>query len=214
MKSKSSAIFFFLSIAILLSGRAWAMTVSYDQKVSVGGNAVATIKVLSKDDLMRAESDFNGVKSMLFRNPKGTFSYLPEQKMAAQMPPALDRPNITRDIPKYMDFLNKNQGKKTGSETINGVECDVYSFVEPNIQKPGKAWIWRERSFPVKIEVEAAEGKTVIEMANINFTPAVQDSDFELPADAKIFNPMAGLGKTPDNAAANKVKAPVKTAKP
>ena len=195
MKSKIVTFFFLLSF--LVTSPVWAVSVSYDQKVSVGGNPVATIKVLFKDDLMRAESDFNGMKSILLRNKKGTFSYLPEQKMAAQMPAALDRPNITRDIPKYMEFLEKNEGKKTGTETINGVECDVYTFVEPNIKQPGKAWIWREKSFPVKIEVDAPEGKTTIEMANINFSPASQDSDFDVPSDAKIFDPTSGAPKLP-----------------
>lgn len=189
MKSKFSVFFFLLSLSVLFTGQALAMTVSYDQKVSIDSNPVATIKVLVREEQMRAESDFNGVVSVLYRNVKGTYSYLPQQKMAALLPAALDRPNITRDIPKYMEFLEKNEGKKTGTETINGVECDVYTFTEPNILRPGKAWIWREKSFPVKIEVDAPEGKTSIEISNVNFTPTVQDSDFELPSDAKIFDP-------------------------
>lgn len=203
MKSKFSVFFFLLSLSILFSGRAMAMTVSYDQKVSIDSNPVATIKVLVRDEQMRAESDFNGVTSVLYRNAKGTYSYLPQQKMAALLPAALDRPNITRDIPNYMEFLNKNEGKKTGTETLNGVECDVYTFMEPNILRPGKSWVWKEKSFPVKIEVDAPEGKTTIEISNVNFAPAVQDSDFELPADAKIFDPTTMF---PDNANDEKLK--------
>lgn len=191
MKIKLSVLFFLMSLSVLFNSSALATTVSYDQKVSVDASPVATIKVLVKDDSMRAESDFNGVKSMLFRNSKGTYTYLPDQNLAALMPRELDRPNITRDIPKYMEFLKNNKGEKTGTETVNGVECDVYTFVEPNIQKPGKAWIWKEKSFPVKIEVSAPEGKTSIEITNINFSPAVQDSDFQVPADAKIYDPAA-----------------------
>lgn len=204
MKSKFAVFFFLLSLSVLSTGQALALTVSYDQKVSIDSNPVATVKVLVRDDQMRAESDFNGVASVLYRNAKGTYSYLPQQKMAALLPAALDRPNITRDIPKYMEFLEKNQGKKTGTETINGVECDVYTFMEPNILRPGKAWVWREKTFPVKIEVDAPEGKTTIEISNVNFTPAVQDSDFELPADAKVFDPTTMF---PDNANDEKLKA-------
>ena len=64
MKSKFSVFFFLLSLSVLFTGQALAMTVSYDQKVSIDSNPVATIKVLVREEQMRAESDFNGVVSV------------------------------------------------------------------------------------------------------------------------------------------------------
>lgn len=197
MTFKNTFFSFLLFSMLTVSAQAWAVTVSYDQKVSVDNNPVATLNVLVQDDKMRAESDFNGVKSILYRNEKGTFTYMPAQKLAAQMPPMLDRPNITRDIPRYQEFLTQNNGVKAGAETVNGVECDIYTFTEPNINRPGKVWMWREKSFPVKIEVEAPEGKTTIEILNINFSPAVSEADFQVPDGVKIFDPMEAAPQLP-----------------
>lgn len=180
-------LFLFLSI-LFISGRAFALTASYDQKISMGGKVVATIKVQSKDDLLKAESDFGGLQSIMLKNKEGLFSWLPAQKVATKIPAALDRPNLTRDIPRYMEFLKENGGQKVGSEKVGNYETDVYTFNEPNIKKPGKAWVWREKNFPVKIEVQAPEAVTTIELENINLDAKIDDSNFDLPKDVKLLD--------------------------
>lgn len=191
----SKALFFFLFAAVL-SPSAFALTATYDQKISMGGNVVATVKVAAKDDLLRAESNFSGMQTVMLRNKEGMFSYLPVQKVATKIPPFMDRPNVTRDIPKYMEFLKSNGGQKIGDEKVDGKDTEVYSFVEPNIKKPGKAWIWKEKQFPIKIEVQAPEGVTTIDIQNVNFQPSLKDEDFQLPKDTKIVN-FPAPGQTP-----------------
>ncbi len=56
------------------------------------------------------------------------------------------------------------------------------------IQRQAKAWVWKEKTFPVKIEVDAPEGKTTIDIVNINFSPEIKDSDFELPEGVKLVD--------------------------
>ncbi len=188
---------------LLISTQAFAMTASYDQKISMGGKAIATIKVSTMDKFMKAESDFGGMKSVMLRNDKGVYSYLPEQKVATKIPAELDRPNLTRDIPRYLEFLKENGGEKIGSEKIGSYDCDVYSFTEPNIKKPSKAWVWKEKSFPIKIEVQAPEGTTIVELENINLNAKFQVSDFDLPGDVRIMN----FPPNPSSAAAAAVPA-------
>ncbi len=178
------AIFLFLAF----SSRVFAFSVSYDQKVSVNKSPIANIKVVVKDNNMRAESNFGGMASVMIRNESGSYSYLPAQKMATKLPASMDRPNMTRDLPHFMDFLNKNSGKKVGNEKLGEFDCDIYTFIEPTIKKEAKAWIWKQKEFPVKIEVDAPEGLTSVEMSNVQFEPKIDDSAFKLPAEAKVID--------------------------
>lgn len=203
------ALFLFTSFT-----QAWAYSVSYTQKVLVDKDPVATIKVVNQDENLRAESDFNGMSAIMIRNATGIYSWLPEQKVVTKLPAEMDKPNITRDLPKFMDFLNKNNGKKIGSETKDGKELDIYTFLEPNIQKEGKVWIWREKQFPVRIEVKADEGVTIVELSDINFSPAIEAAAFEIPKDLKILDLSAKPAAIQAEAApAQKKAAPAAKAK-
>ena len=183
-----------LGVLCGLNSPLFAFAVSYDQKVSVNQSPIATIKVIVKDEKMHAESNFGGMTSVMIRNESGVYSYLPAQKMATKIPASMDRPNLTRDLPHFMDFLNKNGATKIGSEKIAAYDCDIYKFTEPTIKKDAKAWIWKEKGFPVKIEVNATEGLTVVELTNIQFTVNPDDATFKLPADAKIIDLEKGPG--------------------
>jgi outer membrane lipoprotein-sorting protein len=178
----------FFSFLMSLTANAFAFAVSYDQKVSIENNPVATIKVAVQGENMRAESDFGGMKSVMLRNETGSYSYVPEQNAATKIPPAMDRPNLTRDLPRFMEFLNSNKGEKVGSEKVDGKDCDVYKFLEPTIQQEAKAWVWKEKQFPVKIEVPAPEGLTVVELYNIQFDPKLDAASFQLPAGVKVLD--------------------------
>ena len=201
--------FLILQGVIAANSHAFAFSASYDQKVSVSGTHIATVSVKVKEQFMRAESDFGGMKTIMFRNSKGVFSYLPEQKVATQIPASLDRPNLTKDIPHYMDFLKANNAVKVGSEKFQGYDCDVYKFIEPTIKKEGKAWVWKEKKFPVKIEVNAAEGLTVVEMANIKLDQDVPNTEFDLPKNTQILqmNPSRAVASAPQDAQTNAAPA-------
>ena len=180
-----SAVVAFTLFSNLNSGL--AMSVTFDQQVSVNGNTVATVKVWSKDDRMKAESEFQGMKLVMLRNDKGSFTYNALQKEATKLPKAVEKTNLTAQLPHYMEFLEKNQAVKSGTETIEGRECDIYKFMEPVIRRNATAWVWREKKFPVKIEVESPGGSTLIELKNIQFDVKMEESNFDLPADVKII---------------------------
>lgn len=165
-----------------------AFSVSYDQKVTVENNTVATIKVVVQDEKMWAQSNFNGMETVVLRNESGAYSYIPAQKMATKIPAAMDRPNLTRDLPHFKEFLEKNNGKKIGTEKINNQETDVYQFTEPTLQRDAKAWLWAEKNFPLKIEVPAPEGLTVVELTNIQFDPQMTSDQFQLPKDVQVID--------------------------
>lgn len=198
---------FLIALGILFCGlnaSASAFSVSYDQKVTLEKNVLATIKVMVQDDKMSAQSSFSGMESVILRNETGTYSYMPAQKMATKIPAAMDRPNLTRDLPRFMEFLKQNEGKKIGSDTIEGKACDIYQFTEPTLKREAKAWVWAEKNFPLKIEVPSPEGITLVELSNIQFDPKIPANQFQLPADVKIVDlettqPVAAPGQEEKN---------------
>lgn len=179
------------AVAVLLLSHAsslWAYAVSYEQKVSISNNPVATVKVIVQDKNMWAQSSFSGMETIVIRNAAGAYSYLPSVKTATKIPAEMDRPNLTTDLPNFLDFLKKNGGTKIGTEQVSGKSTDVYQFTEPTLQKEAKVWVWSEKNFPVKIEVPAPDGLTLVELYNIQFEPPIAANQFELPADTKIVD--------------------------
>ncbi len=193
MKKVLMFLVFIFSLSISLP-QLFAFSVSYDQKVTVENATVATIQVVVQDEKMWAQSNFNGMETVVLRNESGAYSYIPAQKMATKIPAAMDRPNLTRDLPNFKEFLEKNNGKKIGTEKINNQETDIYQFTEPTLKKEAKAWIWPEKNFPLKIEVPAPEGLTVVELTNIQFDPQLKTDQFQLPEDVQVID----LEKTQD----------------
>ncbi len=188
MNHKIKFLIALAALSLGLNAQASAFSVSYDQKVSVQQEVIATVKVVVQDDKMSAQSNFNGMDSVILRNETGAYSYVPSQKMATKIPAAMDRPNLTRDLPRFIEFLNQNNGKKLSSETLDGKACDVYQFTEPTLKRDAKAWVWVEKQFPVKIEVPAPEGLTTVELTNIQFDPKISTDQFTLPADVQVID--------------------------
>lgn len=180
--------FALLASTLFFSNAASAFSVTYTQKVSVDGEQIAEIKVWTKDELVKTESEFQGMKMQMIRNTEGVFSYFSAQNTATKLPKDMDRPNLTTEIPKYKAFLEKNNAKKSGEETVDGKTCDIFIYTDPMLKREAKAWVWREKDFPVQIEVDAAEGKTLIQIQDIKFDVAIQDTEFQLPAGAKIMD--------------------------
>lgn len=173
-----------LSFSFISNG--FSFSSAYDQVIKVNGKEVTTFKVKLQDKNIRVENNMGGTAMMIVRNDKGTFNYLKEQNIATKMPAELDRPNLADDLPQYKAFLEKNNAKIVGSEKVGAYDTDIYEFVDPTTQMKTKAWLWKEKEFPVKFEVNAPEGLTTVEMSNIVLGETYPATDFELPADAKI----------------------------
>jgi outer membrane lipoprotein-sorting protein len=184
--------FFFIAVLVYAllgpAGPAQAVTASYDQYVTLNGTPVAEIKVLVKGSWLKAESNFEGLQIIMLRNVQGIFSYYPAQKTATQIPREMDAPNVTVQIPDYARFLNENKARKVGAETIDGKECDIYKFIEPALQREATAWMWKEKKFPLQIEVLAPQGTTLIQIQNLKIGAEIPNSAFDLPVNTKILD--------------------------
>ncbi len=181
-------LFTLLAFSLAPLSQALAYTAAFDQKVSVQGQSVADFKVSVKDKNVRAESKFGNLTAIMIRNSEGAFSYLPEQKRATKIPDEMVQRNVADDLPDFEAFLTERKAEKTGAETVDGKQADIYTFKDPVSNETSRVWYWVEKKFPLKIEIDSAQGLTAIEFLNIQLEPALDDSLFKLPADVQLVS--------------------------
>jgi outer membrane lipoprotein-sorting protein len=119
--------------------------------------------------------------------------------------------NITENTAYKMDMSqvpdnpteNEDQIHPTyiGTDTFDGHLCDVWQWTEQvagagtsTENVTSKVWVWKDKSFPVKMESTISSGTTTIEYRNIVFG-TLSDSLFQLPAGVQITS-MPGMGGT------------------
>lgn len=191
----SFALLIFFSISNL-----FAYAVSFDQKITVNDSPIADFKVLVQDKNVRTEASYNGMNIVTVRNENGVFHYYPEQKTAQKIPASMIKPNLTDDIANFGAYLEKNKAVVVGSEKVGDKDADIYQYKDETSQADTKVWMWKEKNFPLKIEVASGEGATVVEFNNIQFDPAVDPVSFQIPADVNIMelpDPSAAAAATP-----------------
>jgi prepilin-type processing-associated H-X9-DG protein len=108
---------------------------------------------------------------------KTMYMYMPAQNLAyltnfAQAP-SNPAENSNQIMPTYL-----------GTETIDGKLCDVYQYTFEGAS--AKQWVWKEKSFPIRMESTTSGGTSVLEYKNIVFG-TLSDSLFQLPAGVQIM---------------------------
>jgi len=111
--------------------------------------------------------------------------------------------NPLADADDFEDFIDQNEMKKVGKETVQGYKCDVYegSFVMDEEQAPMamKFWYSTKLEYPVKTEMQLPapmSGTTVSMLENIK-TGNQPASLFEIPSgytEAASMQEAMGLG--------------------
>ena len=166
-----------------------AFFASYEQSITMTDDVVSTSKVMIKDEKLRIESSAGGVTQVLIRNSQGMYSYSPEQKLALKLPDVLFPMGPTDDPEHYLEQLKDQEAVVIGTETIRGYICNVYQFQNPNEDSTTTAWIWTERGFPVRVEMESPRGTTTVELTNIDLDTEIPDAAFEFPPDVNVLDP-------------------------
>ena len=169
-----------------VTGEAAAFSASYDQKTTQGRN-VMTGKVSLKDELFRMETTANGQTAVVLHNREGTFTVMPSEGMA--MKTALHPgQGPVRGADNYAQYLQQHHAERIGSETIDGRACEIYRFSDPEAGGMVTAWVWTEKMFPVRYEVDGSDGKTLVELSNIQLGAQIPDADFQLPAGVAVMD--------------------------
>ena len=179
----------------LAAGEASAFSVSYDQKVTQG-RQVYQAKVSLKDQLFRMETTAGGQTSVILHNREGTYTVMPSEGMAMKMPALRPGQQPVRGAENYAQYLQQQHAERIGAETIDGHACEIYHFTDPDTGGMVTAWVWTERMFPIRLETEDSDGKTLAELSNIQLNANIPDAAFELPAGVTVMD-MGALMKTP-----------------
>ena len=138
---------------------------------------------------MKIDTTINGQRLIsIFDLSKGELiSYMPGEKMAMKMnvEEYQGQDNITPM--DYVKQLDKNEFVLTGSEKVNGMECQVIQIA--NGTSLFKQWISVEYGIVVKVEEDHDGQKTVMEFTNLKVGPgSVSDDIFAFPQDLEIFD--------------------------
>jgi outer membrane lipoprotein-sorting protein len=94
-------------------------------------------------------------------------------------------PIIADVLHEGLQGLSQYHPQTTGTETIDGKLCLVVEYTVQGLST--KAWIWQEYGFPLKVVTETAQGTTMVEYKNIDFS-GIPDSEFQLPPGVQIMD--------------------------
>jgi len=159
--------------------------VKYDQVMTTSGQTQSiTMKIYMKDAWLSDKMKFRyeiseGGQTMIYLIDLATrtyYWYLPQENIAYKMDMGQAPENPVENAEQIIPV-------KVGTETVDGKLCDVYQWTFEGSST--KQWIWKEKSFPVKMEATTSSGTTIIEYKNIVFGP-LADSLFQLPAGVQI----------------------------
>jgi len=177
-----------IALGVCAAGaQAEAFSVSYDQTVTQG-RQVMTSKVSMKDEMFRMDMTAEGQATVTLHNANGTYTYMPAEGMAMKLPGlnASSRPIEHAD--NYAGYLKERQAQRIRAETVDGHPCDVYQFTDPGIKGTVTAWVWTEKQFPIKMEMDDAKGKILVEIRNVQLGATFPDALFQLPADVQVMD--------------------------
>jgi outer membrane lipoprotein-sorting protein len=157
-------------------------SVKYDMVITAPGAQTMTQQIWVKKNKMRTEMTQGGQSTiiMMDMDAKTMYSYMPAQNMAFKM---TFNPTTESAVGEAQS-LQSYSPKTVGTETIDGKVCTVVEYTDQGTTS--KMWIWQDRGFPIRVETTTAQGKTVIEYKNMDFSD-IPDSMFELPVGCQIM---------------------------
>ena len=178
---------------LVASATAEAFSVSYDQTIT-GSQGTMTSKVALKDDQFRIESVMGGSTAITIRNAEGVFTYLPQEGIAMRLPVRNASQQPVQGADNYPKYLQEHNARLVRSETWHGMACDVYEFTDPGLKGTTTAWVWKEKQFPVRMEMHGPDGLMTVELSNIQMGAAAQDAMFQLPPGVKPMDMGSTMG--------------------
>jgi hypothetical protein len=142
-----------------------------------------------KGEKIRHEMKHDGQVTIIISRPdKGVaWTLMTQQKRYLEMP--IDKAKDDNPANDWTDDyqLLRKEGKKLGTETVNGIKCNKYLLKTED--GTITYWIMKSAEIPVRI---LAEDGTEVNYKNIK-TGAIPDSLFEIPPGYSKFN-LPGLG--------------------
>ena len=164
-----------------------AFSVSYDQKVTLGRQVMSS-KVSMKDQMFRIDMMAEGQATATLHNASGTYTYMPAEGMAMKLSALNPSQRPIEHADNYQQYLQERHAQRIGTETVDGHPCEIYRFTDPDTGDLVTAWVWIEKQFPIKMEIDGAEGKILVEIQNLQLGAALPDALFELPPGVQVMD--------------------------
>jgi outer membrane lipoprotein-sorting protein len=177
-----------------MAGEVLAFSVVYDQKTTQG-REVYQSKMSVKDGLFRMEMTAGGQTSLIIHNAEGTYTVMPSEGMAMKIGRPHPGQGPVRGAANYAQYLQQQRAERIGSETIDGRACDIYRYTDSETGDLNTAWVWKEKMFPIRIEIDGAKGKLIMEFSNIQLGAAIPDETFQLPKGVQVMDMGALMGR-------------------
>ena len=144
------------------------------------------------------ESDAGGEKFVLINREDGVYNYIPSQNMLTKIPRIEQKINYLDGVEDFVSYLKKVDAKIVGVEDFNGVNCDVYEYFDTDSDSQVVAWVWKEKNFPLKIEIKNYFGKTSVIFDDVKINEPIPESFFELPQGAILIDMTQNLSNMGD----------------
>ena len=177
-----------IALGVCVAGAgAEAFSVSYDQKTTQG-RQVTTGTVSMKDEMFRMDMMADGQAMAIIHNASGTYTYMPAEGMAMKLAALNSSQRPIEHADNYPQYLKERQAQRIGDETVDDHPCEVYQFTDPEIRGTVTAWLWTEKQFPIKMEIDEGSVKTLVEIRNIQLGAVIPDALFQLPADVQVMD--------------------------
>jgi len=173
------------SLSDILGKGADIDSIKYDMSITMTGVPAVKATVWQKKQKMREEITTEGITMVVIfdMDENVMYMYYPEQNMAMEM--VVDEGTMPESPLEDSSEILENNPNITGTETIDGKDCVVVTYEVPG-EGNMKMWIWKEKGFPIKMEMVTSQGTTTIEFSNIDLSD-IPDSAFKLPDDVTII---------------------------
>lgn len=173
--------------------------VRYEVVTETGMTDPMTMLVWEKDGKSRMEMSGGPELTILLTDAEAmtSYTYMPNQNMAILMNYEDATDSATDQADAVLDF----NPQIVGEETIDNKSCIVVEYdlpEEAGINEKAKMWIWEEYGFPIRMEIPAFDGTTMImQITNIEFID-IDDSMFELPEGVEVTDMGALIPQLPE----------------
>ncbi len=167
-------------------------TVVYEVRMSSPHGNMGTRKMYRRGEHFIWDADSAGLKVKFIKNKDGAFMIHPKERFAAKYPAGSNRESPMTFLPgpagDVKEFLEANEAKKEGQETINKKVCDIYTYTEKETKWKCKLWVEQDKLTPVKMVMKGAKETDVIEVTYLSYKlgAVIASSRFELPKGIEI----------------------------
>lgn len=166
-------------------------------EVSTVSSDLLTVKVTKtitfKGDNFRIDSKrMNFERYSRIQDGGAEYSYLPDEQTAMRALAKDKPPSLPSQLQSQTSDI-VHAGTKSGTETVLGFACDIYSQPSPDGgDTTVKVWVSKDPRFPFVVKTLSVNHKQGVtdteEVQNVHVNTPISDTAFALPKDTKVVD--------------------------